>query len=43
MAVGSTWQIAVPSELAYGDRSPGGAIGPNSTLLFDIELIEIKK
>ncbi len=43
MSVGSTWQIVVPSDLAYGDRSPGGAIGPNSTLLFDIELLEIKK
>lgn len=43
MTVGSSWQIVVPSDLAYGERSPGGAIGPNSTLLFDIELIEIKK
>lgn len=43
MTVGSTWQIVVPSGLAYGERSPGGAIGPNSTLLFDIELLEIKK
>jgi FKBP-type peptidyl-prolyl cis-trans isomerase FklB len=42
MTVGSTWQIAVPSSLAYGERGAGGAIGPNSTLLFDIELIEIK-
>lgn len=43
MTVGSTWQIVVPSDLAYGERSPGGAIGPHSTLLFDIELLEIKE
>jgi len=43
MAAGSKWQIVVPSDLAYGQRGAGGAIGPNSTLLFDIELIEIKK
>lgn len=42
MAAGSKWQIVVPSDLAYGQRGAGGAIGPNSTLLFDIELIEIK-
>jgi FKBP-type peptidyl-prolyl cis-trans isomerase FklB len=42
MAVGSKWQIVVPSELGYGARGAGGAIGPNATLLFDIELIEIK-
>jgi len=42
MAAGSKWQIVVPSELGYGARGAGGAIGPNATLLFDIELIEIK-
>ncbi len=42
MPVGSKWQIAVPSDLAYGQRGAGGAIGPNSTLLFDIELLAIK-
>lgn len=42
MAVGSKWQIAVPSNLAYGQRGAGGTIGANATLLFDIELIEIK-
>ncbi len=42
MTTGSKWQIVVPSELAYGQRGASGAIGPNSTLLFDIELIEIK-
>ncbi|MCZ6804655.1 MAG: FKBP-type peptidyl-prolyl cis-trans isomerase [Proteobacteria bacterium] len=42
MTVGSKWQITVPSELAYGERGGGGVIGPNATLLFDIELIAIK-
>lgn len=42
MPVGSKWQIAVPSDLAYGQRGAGGIIGPNATLLFDIELIAIK-
>ena len=42
MPVGSKWQIAVPSDLAYGQRGAGGQIGPNATLLFDIELIAIK-
>ncbi len=42
MPVGSKWQLAIPSDLAYGERGAGGVIGPNSTLLFDIELIDIK-
>jgi FKBP-type peptidyl-prolyl cis-trans isomerase FklB len=43
MSVGSTWRLFVPSELAYGEQSPGPAIPPNSTLIFDLELIEIVK
>jgi FKBP-type peptidyl-prolyl cis-trans isomerase FklB len=42
MPVGSKWQLFIPSELAYGARSPGGEIGPNSTLIFDVELLSIK-
>lgn len=42
MPVGSKWQIYVPSDLAYGQRGAGSAIKPNSTLIFDIELLEIK-
>ena len=42
MPAGSSWQIVVPSELAYGERGAGGVIGPHATLLFDIELLEIK-
>jgi len=41
MSVGSKWQIVVPADLAYGQRGAGGLIEPNSTLLFDIELIKI--
>jgi FKBP-type peptidyl-prolyl cis-trans isomerase FklB len=42
MPVGSKWQVFVPSDLAYGPRAPGGAIGPNATLIFEIELISIQ-
>lgn len=42
MPVGSKWELYVPSNLAYGERSPGGEIGPNSTLIFDVELMSIK-
>lgn len=42
MPVGSKWELYVPANLAYGERSPGGEIGPNSTLIFDVELMSIK-
>ena len=43
MPAGSTWEIYVPSGLAYGPRSVGGPIGPNETLIFKIHLISVKK
>lgn len=43
MPAGSTWEIYVPSNLAYGPRSVGGPIGPNETLVFKIHLITVKK
>ncbi len=43
MNPGSKFQLFIPSKIAYGQRGAGGAIGPNETLLFDVELIEIKK
>jgi FKBP-type peptidyl-prolyl cis-trans isomerase FklB len=43
MPVGAKWKVVIPPELAYGDRGAGKAIGPNSTLVFEIELISIDK
>lgn len=43
MPAGSTWEIYIPSNLAYGPRSVGGPIGPNETLIFKIHLISVKK
>lgn len=42
MRVGSKWQVYVPANLAYGDRAASQEIGPNSTLIFEIELIAVK-
>lgn len=41
MPVGSKWRIWVPSDLAYGERGAGRDIGPNETLIFDVELLSI--
>jgi FKBP-type peptidyl-prolyl cis-trans isomerase len=42
MPVGSKWQLFVPSDLAYGERSPGPEIAPDSTLIFEVELLSIQ-
>jgi len=42
MPVGSKWQVVVPPDLAYGVRGAGADIGPNATLIFEIELVAIK-
>jgi len=42
MPVGSKWQLFVPAELAYGEQGAGGQIGPNATLIFEVELLSIK-
>ena len=42
MPVGSKWQLVVPAELAYGSRGAGPDIGPDSTLIFEVELMSIQ-
>ena len=41
MPVGSKWQLFIPADLAYGERSPSELITPNSTLIFEVELVSI--
>jgi FKBP-type peptidyl-prolyl cis-trans isomerase FklB len=41
MPVGSKWQLFIPPDLAYGDRGAGGDIGPDETLVFEVELLSI--
>ena len=43
MKVGSTWELFIPPKLAYGERGAGHVIGPDSTLIFEVELLSIKK
>lgn len=43
MPVGSKWKVFIPYNLAYGEQGAGGKIGPNSALVFDIDLISIEK
>ena len=43
MPVGSKWKLFLPSNLAYGERGAGGKIGPNSVLVFEVELLSIDK
>jgi len=43
MPVGSAYKLYIPSELAYGDRGAGNDIPGGSTLIFDVELLEIVK
>ncbi len=42
MSEGAKWELAIPPHLAYGARGSGPRIGPNETLLFEVELLEVK-
>ena len=43
MPVGSKWQLFIPSDLAYGQRGAGADIGPDATLIFEVELLSIQE
>ncbi|MBN1848090.1 MAG: FKBP-type peptidyl-prolyl cis-trans isomerase [Deltaproteobacteria bacterium] len=42
MKAGSKWELYIPAELAYGEQGSGNNIGPNETLIFEVELLEIE-
>lgn len=43
MPVGSTWELYIPANLAYGDQGAQGVIGPNETLIFKVHLLKVEK
>lgn len=42
MTEGSKWRLFIPADLAYGERGAGALIGPNTTLIFDVELLSVE-
>jgi len=43
MEEGAKWQLFIPSKLGYGERGAGQAIGPNATLIFEVELVSVQE
>jgi FKBP-type peptidyl-prolyl cis-trans isomerase FklB len=43
MKPGAKWDLYIPPQLAYGSRGAGSMIGPESTLIFEVELLSVKK
>jgi FKBP-type peptidyl-prolyl cis-trans isomerase FklB len=43
MQEGANWQLFIPAKLAYGERGAGSVIGPNATLIFDVELLKVTR
>nr|MCH9669914.1 FKBP-type peptidyl-prolyl cis-trans isomerase [Gammaproteobacteria bacterium] len=41
MREGSKWKVFIPGDLAYGPKGAGGKIGPNATLIFELELVKV--
>ena len=42
MKEGDKWEVVIPPEMAYADKGAGDVIGPNETLIFEIDLVEVK-
>jgi FKBP-type peptidyl-prolyl cis-trans isomerase len=42
MPAGSKWELVIPPDLAYGEHGVGNVIGPNATLIFEVELVSIQ-